>query len=151
VIMNHYGLITGYGAAAGVKLFFALSGFLITGILLRSRDAVETGRQTQRAAILRFYARRFLRIFPLYYLVDRYCLRGRCRACPPSDRAARDLHLQHSTWRVKGWLEGALRTVSGACRSKNSFYLVWPCLLVLSPRRFLIPLAVTMTAFRVQL
>lgn len=53
----------------GVQLFFLLSGFLITGILLRCRDLVELGKQDVGYTIKTFYIRRFLRLMPIYYLV----------------------------------------------------------------------------------
>lgn len=48
-------------AGFGVTIFFALSGFLITYLLLSEK-------QKQEINIKKFYVRRILRIWPLYYL-----------------------------------------------------------------------------------
>lgn len=47
----------------GVYLFFVLSGFLITYLLIAER------KQHEKIDIKKFYLRRILRIWPLYYLV----------------------------------------------------------------------------------
>ena len=47
----------------GVEHFFAISGFLITTLLLRERERTGT------ISLPSFYVRRTLRIFPLYYAV----------------------------------------------------------------------------------
>jgi peptidoglycan/LPS O-acetylase OafA/YrhL len=46
-----------------VTLFFVLSGFLITYLLLQEKKATKT------VAVKQFYLRRILRIWPLYYLI----------------------------------------------------------------------------------
>lgn len=53
----------------GVIFFFVLSGFLITEILLNQKDEIDLKRSTVSKGLIRFYIRRTLRIFPVYYLL----------------------------------------------------------------------------------
>jgi peptidoglycan/LPS O-acetylase OafA/YrhL len=52
----------------GVTLFFVLSGFLITKILMDFKEKNVSAGKSQFSSIKAFYIRRSLRIFPIYYL-----------------------------------------------------------------------------------
>ncbi len=51
----------------GVWLFFVLSGYLITSILLGRRRVIESRRSSTKKEVLSFFYRRAFRIFPAYY------------------------------------------------------------------------------------
>ncbi len=123
----------------GVDVFLALSGFLITGILF---DTVSSPRYLRT-----FYARRVLRIFPVYYL-----------AIAVLALLAATMHFSFAGyyWRLALFAEntalwigrpvpGALEALAGHLWSialEEQFYLVWPLLiLVVRDRRRLMGLA----------
>ncbi len=114
----------------GVDLFFALSGFLITGILLRARGS--------RTYFSSFYARRVLRIFPIYYLfliASLVCapLSFHLAALLPDnhlERVSYFLYLQNWPIFWKSW--AGMTGLWGAYWSlavEEQFYLVWPSLI----------------------
>lgn len=117
--------------AVGVDLFFALSGFLITQLLLRER------RATARIALGAFYARRSLRIFPLYYAVLAcYALRAwQTRDLPMSQHFLDGLVYQ-GTYTANWFLNYAVPhpvvfAFSWSLCVEEQFYLLWPGLLSL--------------------
>jgi len=63
VFMIHSDVEHFWWGSYGVSLFFVISGFLITRILIAAQD------RPRGQALRAFYARRALRIFPAYYLV----------------------------------------------------------------------------------
>jgi peptidoglycan/LPS O-acetylase OafA/YrhL len=105
----------------GVQLFFVLSGFLITGILV---DGV-----TRPHGYRDFFVRRLLRIFPLYYaaLVVAYVLVPLV-ATPPPDHGAHQLWL----WTYLSNFAAPLGAGEAAfphvwsLAVEEQFYLVWP-------------------------
>lgn len=70
VFMHHKLPIKGVDLGReGVWIFFCLSGFLIIGILSRSRLACDAGLSGYFPEIRKFFWRRSWRIFPIYYIV----------------------------------------------------------------------------------
>ena len=116
----------------GVRLFFVLSGFLITGILLRAgRPDEPLGRRLH--ALRQFYIRRFLRIFPVYYLVLAVCL---VLAVQP----AREVWpwLFTYTTNILIWQEQEFTPNLGhfwTLAVEEQFYLLWPLVVLFAPRR----------------
>ena len=112
-----------------VRLFFVLSGFLITGILLDYRSD-ERGQ-----ALRRFYSRRVLRIFPIYYLTIFIALALQVR--PIQEGAF--WHLTYLSNYVAAshpeWMGPASHFWSLAV--EEQFYLVWPFILLFVPQKHL--------------
>jgi peptidoglycan/LPS O-acetylase OafA/YrhL len=128
-------LLTNYGWM-GVDLFFVLSGFLITGILLDTKPSNDFFRN--------FYARRCLRIWPLYYsvLVLMFVLLPLLRP----QNAAEIFHRSDPWWSYPFFLQNFLVAdpalsvgplgVSWSLAVEELFYLVWPLFVrFLSPAR----------------
>lgn len=135
VIFSHsWDAFGGFGHH-GVRLFFVISGFLITGILLDRHRGYGGPQPSTGRVLAAFYARRALRIFPIYYLlVLALVLAG-------SDRVTEDLvwYLTHtvnilftSINAYDPWYTAHVWSLS----IEEQFYLVWPLLLLATPRRW---------------
>ena len=118
----------------GVDLFFCLSGFLITGILLSCRSPIAEGEQSLGYTVRQFSMRRVVRIFPLYYLVLALTL-------PFLEVAgATQASLWTYTYNIHGGLTGRLDGMVSHFWSlavEEQFYLLWPWVVLATPARFL--------------
>ena len=123
-VMGVHDHLPGFGLGwSGVNCFFVLSGFLITGILLRTKDDPEYFRA--------FYARRALRIFPAYYFVMALAVAaGAVAGESPQILAYFLLYMQNVYYASVGILAAGsffiaiLHTWTLAV--EEQFYLLWP-------------------------
>ncbi len=119
----------------GVDMFFVLSGFLITGILLRTRE--------RPGYFKNFYARRVLRIFPVYYLVMAFFF-----LLLPQLESIQELIMGgrgRSTWSLPYWLffsnfseamgysKHPYLVVTWSVAVEEHFYLIWPLMVLRFP------------------
>lgn len=118
----------------GVDLFFVLSGYLITRILLGARENTVPG---QRMKIVKsFYIRRALRIFPIYFLLLFFVI------LMGNDEYVNN----HAAWyftytsnflifKSNLWA-GLAHTWSLAV--EEQFYLIWPWIIIFVPKKYLL-------------
>ena len=123
----------------GVDIFFVISGYLITGILLGDL-------QRSQWSIYRFYSRRILRIFPALLIVLLFCLVLGYFLLLADEYGQLGKHIatgmafvsNFSLWLESGYFDGAsdhkLLLHLWSLAIEEQFYLAWPLLLWLAWR-----------------
>jgi peptidoglycan/LPS O-acetylase OafA/YrhL len=122
----------GHVGLAGVYVFFVLSGFLITSVLLEARGAREAGKVTLGGALRTFFGRRVLRIFPAYY----FALIGSVLAWPTMFSADLPWNLAY-LGNMRAVMLGRTTSINHfwSLAVEEQFYLFWPFVVLLLPRR----------------
>jgi peptidoglycan/LPS O-acetylase OafA/YrhL len=126
---------------AGVQLFFVLSGFLITGILLDMKETLPV-----REYFKKFYSRRFLRIFPLYYfylaLMAVIAYRLQLAGVRPKYMQIFFDQVQYAVfyvydlfYRVQGGQPSQFLDHFWSLSVEEQFYILWPLLLLFFPQK----------------
>ncbi|MEZ5572918.1 MAG: acyltransferase family protein [Halioglobus sp.] len=136
------------GGFVGVDIFFVISGYLITSIILSSRD-------DRRFTITGFYRRRIKRILPALILVLGFTLAAGWFLLLPLEYAALGKHTgaaavfipNFAFWGEAGYFDiDSLRKPLLHLWSlgvEEQFYIVWPVILIVAARMKLTPLLVS--------
>ncbi|MEO7432879.1 MAG: acyltransferase [Dokdonella sp.] len=138
-VVHHVGELMDVGWI-GVQLFFVLSGFLITGILLDTRSNAHYYRS--------FFVRRVLRIFPLYYgvLLVAFVLLPMIIDTGDSGRHQIWLWTYLANYVAPfGREEPAFPHFWSLC-VEEQFYLVWPLVVRLTGRRGVVAISLALIA-----
>ncbi|MFT4539652.1 MAG: peptidoglycan/LPS O-acetylase OafA/YrhL [Planctomycetota bacterium] len=106
----------------GVDMFFVISGFLIVTLLLREREG------TGQISLKKFYARRTLRIFPIYYglIAAMALLLFVVRPNSPMSESFGS-ELPYLLSYTSNWIHvTSILAVTWSLAAEEQFYLVWP-------------------------
>jgi peptidoglycan/LPS O-acetylase OafA/YrhL len=124
----------------GVNIFFVLSGFLITSILLTNRQEAESQGLARKNVLQNFYIRRALRIFPIFYLTIflMVVLRNQAGLKLSISELVTSCTYTYNFYlfSVKSWDLASIHFWSLAV--EEQFYLIWPLLMLFLPKRYLL-------------
>lgn len=128
---------------SGVDLFFVLSGYLITSIILRDGESNDF--------FINFYARRSLRIWPIYYLTLLVLVAANpflSRPAPLDDLPYALTYTQNIPlyWGKEPPPHHPALNHAWTLAVEEQFYLVWPALILWAGRRRLVPLCLATIA-----
>jgi peptidoglycan/LPS O-acetylase OafA/YrhL len=147
IVVFHVRFVDAFPAlGTAVDLFFVLSGYLITTIILEQGRAPGFFRT--------FYIRRALRIWPIYYLALLACLALNPLLARPEPLGgfwyyAAYLQNVPGYWHAETPPFSRLFQHSWTLAIEEQFYLIWPALILLAGRRRVVPLAAGLVAFAV--
>jgi peptidoglycan/LPS O-acetylase OafA/YrhL len=132
--VGRWALAAGHCGYAAVAVFFVLSSYLITELLLREHD------RNGKLDVPAFYARRALRIWPLYFFFLILMLIVEPRLGMPGIPAA-DVPWYLAflgNWQIvwNGQIPRSAAQILWTVSIEEQFYLIWPLLIALvSPKR----------------
>ena len=135
VLYSHYWDDGSIAGSVGVRVFFVLSGFLITDILLSAR-AADRALTTPPRHLLNFFVRRALRLWPAYFLVLGVLLAANTH----NIRSVAPWHLFFASNILFALRNDYVPWVTAAWWSlsvEEQFYVIWPFLILLPPRNWL--------------
>ncbi|WP_394885698.1 acyltransferase family protein (plasmid) [Mesorhizobium sp. AaZ16] len=127
----------------GVRLFFVLSGFLITRLLLEARSAGEFKPAT---ALKAFYSRRALRIFPPYFAVLAFVW----LAGLEQSRVVltwHGLYLSNYWYALRDAWDPWVLCHTWSLSIEEQFYIVWPLVILFAPRQSIERICIGVIAF----
>lgn len=138
VVVHHW---TPWGHAAGlgnigVQLFFVLSGFLITGILLDQRRRVEAAETGFWRALVTFFERRAARIWPVMFLTLALVWLAEGRFERREDLIWHAFFGSNILFFLRGEFGSSLAHF-WSLAVEQQFYLIWPFVILFAPYRWL--------------
>jgi len=132
-IISYYFRSESILGSLGVSIFFVISGFLITSILLKQKQENVSNKEK----FIKFYTRRSLRIFPIYYLTISICILSGLywfRNINPFWYYGYAINIFIAI-QNNGWIGYAGHLWSLAV--EEQFYLVWPMIILLCNYRYI--------------